>query len=182
MNRVLIVVDMLNDFAHKNGTLFFQFAENIIPAVADRVQDYMKFRDKIIFLCDNHDKDDKEFNMFPEHAVKDTWGAKVVDELFRLIVKHPEVPADNIEYIRKKRYSGFYGTSLAAELNILKPDEVEIVGVCTSICVMDTVGGLANRDYKTIVPVKAVADFDNDAHKFALNRMEKLYGAVIAEP
>ena len=57
--------------------------------------------------------------------------------------------------------------------------EVEVVGVCTSICVMDTVGGLANRDYPTTVPAAGVAAFDAEAHRFALNRLERLYGAAI---
>ena len=59
-------------------------------------------------------------------------------------------------------------------------DEIEVVGVCTSICVMDTVGGLANRDYKITVPVKGVADFDPEMHQFSLKRMEKIYGADVS--
>jgi len=43
--------------------------------------------------------------------------------------------------------------------------------------VMDTVGGLANRDYPISVPVKGVADFDAEFHEFALKRMAQLYGA-----
>jgi len=54
------------------------------------------------------------------------------------------------------------------------------VGVCTSICVMDTVGGLANRDYNITVPVKGVADFDPEMHQFSLKRMEKIYGADVS--
>ena len=81
--------------------------------------------------------------------------------------------------IPKKRYSGFYGTDLEHVLKSADVDEVEVVGVCTSICVMDTVGGLANRDYKTTVPVKGVADFDPEMHQFSLKRMEKIYGADI---
>jgi nicotinamidase-related amidase len=54
-----------------------------------------------------------------------------------------------------------------------------VVGVCTSICVMDTVGGLANRDYRTVVPRGGVADFDVQAHEQALSRMDRLYGATI---
>jgi nicotinamidase/pyrazinamidase len=56
---------------------------------------------------------------------------------------------------------------------------VEVVGVCTSICVMDTVGGLANRDYRIRVPRAGVADFDDEAHQQALQRMERLYGATV---
>ena len=57
--------------------------------------------------------------------------------------------------------------------------EVTVVGGCTSICVMDTVGGLANRDYKTVVPEAGVADFDPDMHQMALRRLRDIYGAEI---
>ena len=73
--------------------------------------------------------------------------------------------------------------SLVEELSELESagvDDVEVVGVSTSICVMDTVGGLANRDYKITVPVKGVADFDPEFHEFALKRMKQLYGASIS--
>jgi nicotinamidase/pyrazinamidase len=45
---------------------------------------------------------------------------------------------------------------------------------------MDTVGGLVNRDYKVKVPIKGVADFDPEAHRFSLKRMEKIYGANVS--
>jgi len=82
--------------------------------------------------------------------------------------------------VPKKRYSGFFGTDLENILAGAGIAAVEVVGVCTSICVMDTVGGLANRDYAMSVPVKGVADFDSEAHRFSLKRMEKLYGAEVS--
>ncbi len=171
MGDMLIVVDMLNDFVHKDGALFFQAGADIIPAVQRRIEVHKRNNSVIIALRDWHDEDDKEFKRFPKHAVKRTWGARtaIVVGVYEFLI------------IPKTRYSGFYGTSLDTHLNFCKPDKVEVVGVCTSICVMDTVGGLANRDYKVVVPVKCVADFDNDAHKAALVRMEALYGAEIKE-
>ena len=88
-------------------------------------------------------------------------------------------PQSGEQVLPKTRYSGFYGTDLENVLASYGPEEVEVVGVCTSICVMDTVGGLANRDYHTTVPEAGVADFDADAHRFALQRMQRLYGATI---
>ena len=81
--------------------------------------------------------------------------------------------------IPKTRYSGFYGTDLEFQLQRLNPGTVEVIGVCTSICVMDTVGGLANRDYNTVVHSHCVADFDPAAHEVAMARMAGLYGAKI---
>ena len=169
--KALIIVDMLNDFLDEKGALYCgDAARSIIPFIQERLTIYRNRKDLVIYLQDSHDQDDKEFEKFPKHSVEGTWGSEVIPEL-SLLAGETRIP--------KKRYSGFYGTDLEHVLKSADVDEVEVVGVCTSICVMDTVGGLANRDYKTTVPVKGVADFDPEMHQFSLKRMEKIYGADI---
>ena len=124
----------------------------------------------VVFICDAHEKNDLEFELFPEHCVAGTKGAQIIDEL-------PVRDEDPI--IRKTRYSAFYKTNLDAVLEVQPVDEVHVVGVCTSICVMDTVGDLRNRDYKVIVYTDGVADFNPEGHQFSLKRMDKIYGAEI---
>src|SRR6056297_2104194 len=138
--KMLVIVDMINDFAHENGALYFPEAGNIIPNIKDRLEEARENDEIIIFLCDSHEPDDKEFERFPEHAVENTWGNNIIDDL--KVTK-------NVPYhvIGKQRYSGFYGTGLDSLVRIYRPCNVTVVGVCTSICVMDTVGGFANRDY-----------------------------------
>ncbi len=174
MRKALIVVDMLRDFVHKDGALFFPTAADIVPAVLVRLEAHRArgAESLIIFICDSHDKDDKEFERFPAHAITNSWGSDVIDAL---------TPLGNESIVYKKRYSGFFGTELDEKLRVWAPEEIEVVGVCTSICVMDTVGGLANRDYKVVVPYNAVADFDADAHTAAIGRMATLYGAEIIQ-
>ena len=170
--RILLVIDMLNDFCHKDGALFFPAARQIIPFITERIKEYRD--DTIIYLNDAHEVGDKEFERFPQHALKNTWGSNIITEL---------LPLDKDFVIDKTRYSGFYHTMLSSFLAAMKMrhgvESVEVVGVCTSICVMDTVGGLANRDYKIVVHRAGVADFNSKAHEFALERMEKLYGAEV---
>ncbi len=170
-NKALIVVDMLKDFIEKDGTLFCGVkSREIIPFLRKRIEEVRNNRGTIIFLQDNHKDDDLEFKMFPKHCVKGTRGAEIIDELS---VKENDI------IISKTRYSGFYDTNLDKVLKDKKIEEVEVVGVCTSICVMDTVGDLRNRDYPVIVRKDGVADFDEEAHLFSLKRMEKIYGAKV---
>ncbi len=170
-NQALIIIDMLNDFIHPDGALYCgKRAEEIVPAILWQLERCRKAGDAVIFLQDSHAADDKEFEKFPPHCVTGTWGNRIIDAL---------EPADGELVIAKKRYSGFYGTDLDQVLTQLTPKRVIVVGVCTSICVMDTVGGLVNRDYSVSVPADAVADFDSEAHIFSLKRMEKIYGARI---
>ena len=152
MEKVLIVVDMLNDFCHPNGVLAKSmvtgkvYAAPIINNVVKLVEMFRGQNLPIIWLCDAHDKDDKEFYRFPAHAVRDTWGAQIIAELGPKYVER----ATNELQINKTRYSGFYGTDLEYQLSrlrwiqgdITQPTKAEVCGVCTSICVMDTVGGL----------------------------------------
>lgn len=170
-NAALIVVDMLNDFIDENGALYCgPGAREIVPFVRERLAAHRKAGSLVVFLRDSHAEDDLEFEKFPKHCVAGSWGSRIIEAL---------APDSGEAVLPKTRYSGFYGTTLEKILADNGPAEVEVVGVCTSICVMDTVGGLANRDYRTVVPRAGVADFDADAHHHALLRMQRLYGAVV---
>ncbi|MBI5062328.1 MAG: cysteine hydrolase [Desulfatitalea sp.] len=170
--QVLIIVDMLNDFIRPEGALYCgERAQAIVPFIGERLAAARAAGHPVIYLQDAHAPDDKEFDRFPPHCVAGTWGSRIIDEL---------APRAGEPVLTKTRYSGFYGTSLDTILAEIKPEAVEVVGVCTSICVMDTVGGLANRDYPVRVPSQGVADFDEAFHRFALERMQRLYGANVA--
>lgn len=158
--RVLVVVDMLNAFAHKDGTLFCPDAEKVIPYVKEKVEEFINAGEQIVFLCDNHDEDDKEFEKFPKHAIANTWEADVIDEL-KFALEHP-----GVFWIPKTRYSGFYKTGLDEVIQNegMENATFEIVGVCTGICDMDTIGDFANRDMKTAIHKNGVADLPSAAY------------------
>ena len=167
----LIVVDMLNDFVDEKGALYCgQSARDIIPFIKARIETFRKDGDPVIYLQDSHAEDDKEFEKFPRHSVTGTWGHQIIPEL---------TPEQSDVVIQKRRYSGFFETELSNLLRKHNIQNVEVVGVCTNICVMDTVGGLANRDLNITVPRDGVADFDPEFHEFALKRMDKIYGAKV---
>ncbi len=166
-NTVILVVDMLKGFLEKGNLFCGEEARKIIPHVIDLLKSCQ--REKIIFICDNHDKHDREFQMFPPHCIKGTEESKVIDELYSF----------NGGIIPKTRYSGFFNTSLEERLLEIKPDKVVVVGVCTDICVLHTVADLRNRNYKVEVPEKCVASFDQEAHKFALKHIERILGATV---
>jgi nicotinamidase-related amidase len=164
---------MLNDFVNKNGALYCgETIDGIVDPIGRRLTEAQDDEDTIvIFLCDAHDPEDAEFERFPKHAVGDTWGAEIIPEL--------DPPDGEAWVLYKTRYSGFYGTNLDALLDLYCIEEATVVGCCTSICVMDTVGGLANRDIEVTIPKDSVADFDPEMHEMALKRMKNLYGVKI---
>ena len=169
--KVLLVIDMLRDFVYDDGALTCgKPAQEIVPYIQSLLSDFRNAGDTVIYVADAHSQDDPEFNMWPPHCVKGTEGARVIDEL------RPE-PGEPV--VEKTRYSGFYRTDLDERLRKENPEEVHVVGVCTSICVLFTTADLRNRDYRTVVHERGVADFDPEAHRFALKHMEKVLGARI---
>jgi nicotinamidase-related amidase len=169
--EALLVLDMLNDFMRSDGALYCGDAcRKIIPVIRSLIDRFAERDYPVIYVCDAHRQDDREFEMFAPHAVKDSWGARIIEELS---------PPPGSRIVAKTRFSPFFRTNLEEILDSLKPSEVWVTGVVTSICVMDTVADLRNRDYRTVVPVDAVADFDEGFHAFALKRMERVYGAQL---
>ncbi len=169
--KALLVIDMLHDFMDPSGSLYCgDEARKIIPAVQELLEEHRKLNSVIIFPCDSHDPEDKEFEMFAPHSVTGTPGAALI----------PELEVKDGEYlVPKTRYSALYGSNLEKILMDEGVTEVHMSGVCTSICVMDTTSDLRNRDYTVIVHERAVADFDPAAHKFALDRMKNILGAHV---
>ena len=55
MNKVLIVIDMQNDFI--DGSLGTKEAQTIVPTVKEKIKEYQKRGDNIIFTRDTHQTD-----------------------------------------------------------------------------------------------------------------------------
>ncbi|ACV63596.1 isochorismatase hydrolase [Desulfofarcimen acetoxidans DSM 771] len=170
--KLLLVVDMLKDFLDPDGKLYCgDKSRDIIPYVQNLVKNFIDEDNDVLFICDSHNENDLEFEMFPPHCISNTDGALVIDEL------SDYVAADNI--IRKTRFSAFYNTNLDKLLEQANYEQVHIVGVCTNICVMYTAEELCNRDINTYVHKKGVQSFDSEAHKFALQQMKYVLGAKV---
>ena len=167
----LIVTDMLNDFLDPGGALYVGAqAREIIPFVAQKIDEFRGKGGVVIFVCDAHAPDDREFRYFPAHAVKGSWGAEIIPEL-------PLAPGD--VRVDKTRYSPFAHTNLEDILRQEQVEEVHVVGVMTSICVMETIRELFDRDLPGLVYRHGVADSDPEAHDFALNQMQRVLGARV---
>jgi nicotinamidase/pyrazinamidase len=167
----LIVADMLNDFIDPRGSLYIgPRGREIIPFVARKIEEVRSQGGVVIYACDAHAADDREFQYFAPHAVKGSWGAQLVPEL-------AVQPGDH--RLEKNRYSAFAQTELEKILRAELVNEVQVVGVCTSICVLETVKELFDRDIPAVVYRAGVADFDPEAHEFALKHMAHIFGTRV---
>ena len=162
--KALIVIDMLNDFVLEGAPLEVPKARKIIPNIK-RIISKMKSKIPIIYICDEHAKNDKEFKVWPRHCVKGTEGAKIVKELS---------PQKGDIIIKKSTYSGFYKTNLDKVLKKLKVKELIVTGILTNICVFFTVFEARIRGYEVTVLKDCVAGISDEDEKFALEQMKKI--------
>jgi nicotinamidase/pyrazinamidase len=173
--KVLLVIDMLKDFVEPDGALSCgPAAQQIVPFVVERIKQFQSEKNPVIFIQDEHLPDDAEFKRFPVHCVKETPGAELIDELELLRKNYT-----NSYVLPKNRYSGFFRTNLEKLLEEINPQAIHVVGVCTNICVLYTVEELCNRDYTTYVYKEGVTSFDSEGHRWALQQMESILGAII---
>ncbi len=145
--KALIIVDMLKDFVEDWGALRINGAKTIIPYIKSLKEEFVKENNPVIYICDSHDVDDKEFQIWPPHCVEGTKGAEIVDELKN---------SENDIVIKKKTYSGFFNTNLDETLKKMNIDQLFIVGVATNICVHYTASDAILRGYEVFIPWKGI--------------------------
>jgi nicotinamidase/pyrazinamidase len=171
VKRALLVIDMIEDFVHEGGALYCgPSMAKIVPVIQRELERARSTSEAVVYLADEHLRDDAEFAQFPPHALKGTTGAKIVPEL---------APRAGDVVIPKRRYSGFFGTDLDITLRERGVDTLRLVGDCTNICVLYTAADARNLGYAVEVVRDGVTSFDLEAHADALRELEKTLGATI---
>ena len=170
MADAVLVIDMLRGFCEEGNPLYVgEAARRIIPNIQRLLERERAKGAKIFYICDHHAPDDLEFKMFPPHCVVGTPEVEII----------PELDGYPGEVIPKTRYSSFFGTQLGDKLNRLKPGKLIVCGLCADICILHTVADARCRDYSVEVPIECVASYDKEAHKFALDHMQRILGAQL---
>ena len=167
MQKLLIVVDMQNDFI--TGALGSEQAEKILPAVRAKIEQYRQSDGKIIFTRDTHGDDyltTQEGRYLPvAHCIKGTRGHALAHALTQ------ELGASGCEVFDKPHFGSLELAQLAAEGNF---DEIELCGVCTDICVVSNALILKARlpETKITVDARCCAGVSEESHKAALLTMK----------
>ena len=121
MKKTLIVVDMQNDFI--DMALGTKEAIAIVPKVKEKIDAYVYNGDEIIFTRDTHFDnylETAEGKKLPvKHCIKGTKGWEIAEGLY----------VEGCKIIDKPNF----GWSSWSEEHL---EEVEIVGLCTDICVV----------------------------------------------
>ena len=173
----LIVVDMSNDFVHDRGNLTAgKPAQMITDKMLETVKDFADKGKPVVFAMDAHAKDDEHFKLWPAHNVKGTWGQQLYGELDEWYQENKD--RDNVIWLDKSEYDAFYRTGLAEMLRSRDVDEVLVGGVCTDICVFNTVYGAYKEGFRTKVDPALCATFTDNGETF-INQMNAIYKTEI---
>ena len=171
--KLLVVIDMQNDFI--NGALGSPEAISIVPNVAAKIAEYKSAGRPIVYTCDSHNSNymnTQEGKYLPiPHCISGTKGWEIADGLYveGSIVdnKHSFGSTNLVAYIATN-YRGRF-------------DEIEVVGLCTDICVVSNVMILKAflPEVKITVDASCCAGTSIEAHKAALTVMKSCQVEVI---
>lgn len=186
--RTLVVVDMQNDFI--TGVFGTEEAKNVVPLVKDKMQEYLDDEDYTNIVCtqDTHFPDTWTENVesyLPIHCLIGTEGFELEESIKEIVDANP----DSVKVINKftfgsikvaesiKEYYDYLLKSLNEEgvpvqnINM----EIEVVGLCTDICVVSNALILkAMLPYaKIIVDSNACAGTTPENHEKALDIMSQ---------
>lgn len=166
-NAAILVVDMLNDFV--TGALACDRGKAIVPATAQLLEAARKKNIPVIFCNDAHIKGiDRELKLWGDHAIAGTKGAEVIPEL-GLCEQDYVVP--------KRRYSGFFQTSLDILLKELGVQTVIMTGLHAHMCVRHTSADAYCLGYNVIVAKEATDSFTEEDYLNGLAYLKTCYGA-----
>lgn len=176
MNRMkaVIVIDMLNGFCRSGYPLSLSDSTKDIEKHISSKLSTINTKDcTFYFVCDSHTMKDPEINNpYPPHCMKGTEEAEIVDTLISF--------STDKNTIRKSTLSIFFNTKLE---NLLKKDrinEIELVGVCTDICIHYAAFESKIRGYKVTIDKNGVLPlFYNQ--KRELNKIKKVLNVEIKE-
>lgn len=163
----VLVVDMLNDFV--TGSLKCDRGLAIVKPTAELLDEARKNKIPVIFCNDAHLKGiDKELELWGDHAIAGTKGAEVI----------PELHASEKDYIvPKRRYSGFFQTSLDILLRELGVETVIVTGLHTHMCVRHTSADAYQLGYKVVAAVEDTNSFTKEDYEYGLKYLKEVYGA-----
>jgi len=173
MKKVLIVVDMQNDFI--NGALGSPYAEAIVPNVIEKIKNF-ETKD-IIVTYDTHYEnylETQEGKLLPiKHCIDETKGWKLPSKIYNAISEKIETPC--IKYVKKDTFGSYeLAKYLAVQNDNEKIEEITLIGLCTDICVISNVMLLKAYlpETKIIVDASCCAGVTPESHKNALNAMK----------
>jgi len=180
MKKLLLIIDMLNDFIEPTGKLYFEKGQGVIAPIQRLKAAFRSAGAPRLYVNDAHPPDSPEFAVWPPHCVVGSWGARVVDAL---------APGPGDVSLYKDSLTMFDEAEAVELLRGFGASRLYLAGVATEYCVKACSLDAMAKGFAVTVVLDAIAGVDltaGDAGR-ALAAMEQAgvafaaADAVIAE-
>ena len=185
----LLVVDMQRGFVLPGEAMEVPSAREIVPRIEALVDGFRARRLPVVFTEFVYSEAAPLLvgALHPEHrpappgartgfglpsssCLEGTPSAETIDELRPL-------PGELV--VRKRWYDGFAGTPLDGALRARGVTSLVITGTMSDICVLDTVIGAFNREYRVTVVEDGVATLWPEIQRATLDIIGRAYGRIV---
>ena len=170
MKKLLVVVDMQKDFI--DGSLGTLEALAIVPRVKEKIEEYMAADDDVVFTLDTHEEnylDTQEGKKLPVlHCIRGSEGWEL----------HSSLKAYKGKRFEKRTFGS---DELSAYIKGRNYESIELVGLCTDICVISN--ALLLKAFAPETPIRVdsscCAGVTPESHENALNAMKVCHIEVV---
>lgn len=186
----LLVVDMQRAFLDAGEAMEVPPAREIVPTIAGLIEAFRGLGAPIVFTRFTYSPDAPLLvgDLHPEHRPAEPGrpvgfghpsssclvGEANVDVVPDLAPRPGELVVD------KRYYDAFNGTALDGALRARGITTLVVTGTMTDICVLATVVGAFNREYRVVVSEDAVATLWPEIQRAALDIMGRAFARVLS--
>jgi ureidoacrylate peracid hydrolase len=186
----LLVVDMQRGFVEAGHAMEVPPARETVPVLGRLLDGFRAARLPVLFTAFVYSPDVPLLvgQLHPEHrpappgarggfgtpsscCLEGDPSAEIIDAL---------EPRDGERVVRKRWYDGFAGTELDGVLRARGVSSLVVTGTMTDICVLATVVGAFNREYRITVVEDAVSTLWPEIQRATLDIIGRAFGRVVS--
>jgi nicotinamidase-related amidase len=167
---VLVVVDVLNDFAHEDGDRLLASFRERIDGLRDALERARANGVPVVYVNDQHGLWNADRARIVGLALEGRAGAEAA----------AAAPRDDEPLLLKARYSAFDHTALELLLSELGAERILLAGASTEGCIVQT--GIHARELglKVTILTSACSTVDEEREQVALRYAEEVAGIRLA--
>lgn len=167
--NALLLIDVINDLEFPGSEKYLPKLQPLADALSE-TRDLARAKNiPVIYVNDNFNKWRSDFHDLLEHCLNSDVKGKLLAKALK--------PGAHDYFVLKPMHSGFYCTPLELLLKTLGVQRLIIAGIAANNCVLSTAFDAHMRGFKLAVPSDAVASEEDTDTQFALEQMQKMFGA-----
>jgi len=174
VTTALILVDVINDFFHPQGSNYHPQYDAILLHIKTVLSAARRHGLMIVHAMEGHPANHKwdfEWKKLPQHCIIGSFAAQPA----------PGIEIHSGEYtVHKRRYSAFFATDLDLLLRERSVRHLVLVGVKSHVCVRATAQDAFALGYDVAVVKEAVGSNHAHLHEASLEDIQRYMGRVIS--